>query len=156
MIVISDTGPLNYLVLMGAVDILPSLYGSVVIPEAVQRELLHPDTPEIVRQWAAHLPEWVTVREPRSLLPLALDIGELAALSLAVEVSADLVLMDDRRGQRAIQAHALSVIGTLGIPATASRAGLLDFEDALERLSRTNCRVTPELIEAVRERGPSE
>ncbi len=79
MIVIADTGPLNSLVLVGAADVLPSLYGSVVIPEAVRKELLHPDTPEIVRAWAARLPGWITVSQPRSFLPLALGVGELTA-----------------------------------------------------------------------------
>lgn len=156
MIVISDTGPLNYLTLMGAVDILSSLYGSVVIPEAVRQELLHPDTPEIVRTWAAHLSAWVIVRQPRSFLPLSLDIGELTAISLAVEIGADLVLMDERRGRRATQAQGLDVIGTLGTLATASRAGLLDFDEAVIRLGQTNFHITQELIQAARERGPSE
>jgi predicted nucleic acid-binding protein len=44
MIVIADTSPLNYLVLIGEADILQRLYGRVVIPEGVLRELLHPDT----------------------------------------------------------------------------------------------------------------
>jgi predicted nucleic acid-binding protein len=35
MIVIADTGPLNYLVLIRDVDVLPSLYTRVIVPEAV-------------------------------------------------------------------------------------------------------------------------
>jgi len=45
MIVIADTSPLNYLVLIGQADLLQRLYRRVVIPEAVLRELSHPETP---------------------------------------------------------------------------------------------------------------
>jgi predicted nucleic acid-binding protein len=45
MIVISDTGPLNYLTLIGHLDVLPALYDSVVIPPAVVVELSRPSTP---------------------------------------------------------------------------------------------------------------
>jgi predicted nucleic acid-binding protein len=49
MIVIADTSPLNYLVLIGEADILQRLYGRAVIPEGVLRELLHPETPPSCR-----------------------------------------------------------------------------------------------------------
>lgn len=40
MIVVADTSPINYLILIEAADILRNLYGNVVIPEAVVQELL--------------------------------------------------------------------------------------------------------------------
>ena len=53
MLVVTDTTPINYLVLIGHVDILPSLYSHVVIPQAVVGDLQHPRTPESVRAWIA-------------------------------------------------------------------------------------------------------
>jgi predicted nucleic acid-binding protein len=53
MIVIADTSPLNYLVLIGKADLLQRLYRRVVIPEGVLRELLHPETSTIVSEWIA-------------------------------------------------------------------------------------------------------
>ena len=47
-LVISDTSPLRYLVLIGEADLLPALYSEVLIPEAVADELNHPSTPEAV------------------------------------------------------------------------------------------------------------
>jgi predicted nucleic acid-binding protein len=35
MIVVSDTSPICYLILVGQIDLLPRLYGQVVIPQAV-------------------------------------------------------------------------------------------------------------------------
>lgn len=152
MIVVSDTGPLNYLLWIDAIDLLPQLYGSVIIPEAVRQELAHTNAPERVRQWAAALPEWVSVRTPAALLTLPLDIGEQEAISLAVEIDADLLLIDDRPGREVAEAQALIVTGTLGVLVLAAQHGLLDLEQALDRLRQTNFRVTPALLQASRER----
>lgn len=51
MIVVSDTSPLNYLVIVGKQDILPLLFGQVVVPEAVMRELQAAAAPPEVQQW---------------------------------------------------------------------------------------------------------
>jgi len=55
-VVISDTSPLRYLVLIGQADLLPALYTEVLIPEAVAEELNQPATPEPVRRWIVHRP----------------------------------------------------------------------------------------------------
>lgn len=149
MIVVSDTGPLNYLLLIEAVEILPSLYGAIVIPETVRQEMTHPNAPESVFQWAMQPPEWVSAHQPQTLLSLGLDPGEQAAISLAVEMGADLILMDERRGRREAQAQGLAVTGTLGVLAAAAQAGLIDMADAITRLSRTRFRASPALISAL-------
>lgn len=68
MIVVSNTSPLNYLVLISAVDLLPQLFGSIFIPPAVQDELSDPETPDSVRKWSTHPPAWLHVEriEPDS------------------------------------------------------------------------------------------
>jgi len=146
VIVVSDTGPLNYLLLLEAVDVLPRLHGTVTVPEAVRQEMLHHGAPEVVRAWASQLPEWVILREPQSLLPLPLDAGERAAISLAVEAHADLVLMDERRGRQEAQARGLQTIGTLGILVNAAGAGLLDLADVLAKLQQSGFYVSEGLI----------
>jgi len=149
VIVVSDTGPLNYLLRLDAIAVLPQLYGSVVIPEMVQQEMSHPKAPAVVRAWAAQLPEWVSLGQPQSLLPLALDAGELVAISLAVERNADLMLMDDLRGRQAAQARGLQTIGTLGILVNAAGAGLLDLADALAKLQQTDFYASEKLIQTL-------
>ena len=62
MIAVSNSTPLNYLILIGAVDILPQLFDRVLIPEAVLSELQHSCTPESVRTWIANPPAWLEVR----------------------------------------------------------------------------------------------
>jgi predicted nucleic acid-binding protein len=56
MIVVSNTTPLNYLVLIASVDVLPALFGRVCAPTAVIAELLHPRAPSAVRAWAGARP----------------------------------------------------------------------------------------------------
>ena len=62
-LVIADTGPVNYLILIGHVELLPALFDRVVLPDAVQRELTSVKAPSIVRQWMEALPVWLEVRE---------------------------------------------------------------------------------------------
>jgi predicted nucleic acid-binding protein len=59
--VVSDTSPLNYLILIGQINILPTLYGRVIISQSVYEKLGAPETPEAVREWKANLPSWIEV-----------------------------------------------------------------------------------------------
>ncbi len=56
MIVIADTSAINYLILIGDVQLLSGLYGGVVLPPAVRRELLASHSPEPVRRWTSTPP----------------------------------------------------------------------------------------------------
>lgn len=102
-LVVADTGPLNYLILIKAVELLPRLFEHILIPTAVYAELTHPDAPELVRGFAAGKPAWLEVRpNPQrsndEVEDPSLDEGERAAIELAASIGADLVLMDDRAG----------------------------------------------------------
>lgn len=61
MIVIADTSPINFLVIIGQERLLPDLFGRVIIPEAVLRELRASATPQIVQAWVVNIPEWLEV-----------------------------------------------------------------------------------------------
>jgi predicted nucleic acid-binding protein len=62
MIVIADTGPLNYLVLIGDVEVLRPPYTRVIVPEAVVKELRATGAPAAVRTWIARPPAWLETR----------------------------------------------------------------------------------------------
>ena len=68
MLVVADTSPLNYLVLMQQDTLLPTLYERVMISPTVHEELQRPRTPHAVRQWVAHPPTWLTVQPPQQSL----------------------------------------------------------------------------------------
>jgi hypothetical protein len=65
VIVVADTTPLQYLILIQCEHILPALYGRVVVPPAVIAELSRDETPQPVRDWLKSAPEWLEVRGPR-------------------------------------------------------------------------------------------
>jgi predicted nucleic acid-binding protein len=125
MIVVSDTSPLNYLILIGEAHVLEKLYGRVMIPRAVWKELEAEGAPASVQEWRANLPAWIEVCEVTDPDPtLALDPGEQEAITLAERLKADLILLDERSGRETAKARGLAVIGTLGVLARCRRAGI--------------------------------
>lgn len=144
-LVVSDTGPVNYLILIGHIEILPRIFEKVLIPDVVFRELTHPNAPDLVRCWIQASPSWLEVREPFAETGLdsslgSLDAGERAAILLASELGADLLLMNDREEVAAAQRMGLAVTGTIGLLYFAARRGLLDLTEAYARLQHTSFR----------------
>jgi len=133
MIVVSDTSPLTALLAIGQSDLLTKLFGDVVIPPAVESELLrtHPD-----------LPAWLRVQSLRddakaAFYARSVDRGEAEAIALAVELHANHLLIDERKGRRLAQQQGLPVLGLLGVVLLAKRARLiLSARELLDRLDR--------------------
>jgi predicted nucleic acid-binding protein len=149
-LVIADTSPINYLLIIGHIDILPVLFDKVIFPSTVRDELGHPKAPSVVRNWIAAPPHWADVRPtPTGHDPAleALDPGEEAAILLAMELHADLLLMDDEEGVAAARAKGLEVTGTLGVLGRAAQRHLLDLREAFDRLKRTNFRYRQEVMD---------
>jgi predicted nucleic acid-binding protein len=147
-LVIADTGPINYLVLIGYIEILPALFERLILPSAVKDELQNPDTPGAVRDWVAALPQWLEIRHASRLDAVAgLGAGETEGIALAVELHADLLLMDDRRGVKTARAKGIEVTGTLGVLGLASQRGMIDLTEAFERLKQTNFRYPRDVMD---------
>jgi predicted nucleic acid-binding protein len=151
MLVVADTSPINYLVLIQHDTLLPTLYTHVVIPPAVREELQDSETPGMVRVWVAHPPPWFEVRSPQQKLAATelpnLGAGEREAIVLAQELQADFLLIDERDGRRAARSRALTVTGTLGILEKAAARSLIDLPSALARLQATTFYAAPELFQ---------
>jgi predicted nucleic acid-binding protein len=148
MIVVADASPLNYLTLIGEIELLAALYQKVVIPGEVHRELQQDRTPQMVRAWAGALPPWCEVRFVVSVIDPELDEldpGERDAIQLALEIGVDTVLMDEVRGRREALRRRLHVTGTVAVLEKAGQQGLIDFQDGLRRLEGTNFRLSPTL-----------
>jgi len=158
-LVIADTGPLNYLILIGHVDLLRVLFEKVLLPIAVQRELLSSKAPAVIQNWIASPPAWLEVREaPRNPADdaslMGIDAGEKEAIQLAVSIHADLLLMDDRKGVNAALSRGLRVTGTLGVLDLASQRGLVNFTQAVSLLRRTTFRIPEALLDSLLKRHP--
>lgn len=150
--VVSNTSPLNYLILVGHIEVLPAMYSAVAIPPEVSQELSSPRSPATVASWIQQPPAWLSVvpgawLDPR--LEMELDAGENAAIGLALHLPRRQLLIDDARGRSAARSAGLQTVGTLGVLVAASRAGLLDLPDALHALACTNFRMPRALFEAL-------
>ncbi len=147
-VVVADTTPLNYLILIGQVELLRELFGKVMIPEAVLAELRHPKAPSAVTNWLLRLPEWLTVEKVERLdQTIQLGHGENEAISLAVERRISIVLMDERRGRSAAETRGLLPVGTLNVLDLADERGLVDGVAVLEALRQTTFRADSELLD---------
>ena len=150
--VVADTGPLNYLLLIGHIDVVPQLFSRVCIPAAVREELSDPVAPAPVRAWIAAPPGWLSIMPaPAHVDPAlaALDDGEQAAIALASATNADLLLMDDRDGVAVARARGVEVTGTLGVLDRAALRGLIDLSTAFAALRATNFHVNQKLLDVL-------
>ena len=149
-LVIADTGPVNYLILIGYIDILPRLFERVALPVVVRAELSDSLAPAEVRRWIATPPPWLEIHDTTGLPTVSgLDDGETAAIALAESLGADLLLIDERDGYRAALKKGLRVTGTLGLLDLAAGRRLLDFQEAIVALERTTFRRPDELLNAL-------
>lgn len=129
MIVVCNTSPIIALACAGQLELLHTVYSQIVVPHAVFEEITVAGAGEPgAREVAEAL--WIKCQPVRNAslvtaLRLDLDAGEAEALALAVELSADLILLDERSGRRAAQRLGLAVVGTLGILIAAKDRGLL-------------------------------
>lgn len=152
-IVVADAGPINYLIQIEQIDLLPLLFEAVFVPEKVWDELRHGKADAKVRHWVTTPPFWIEISETDSPTDdpamRRLDDGERAAIQLAVRIAAELVMMDDRAGVAVARGKGFAVTGTLGILDLAARRGLIRLGDAFARLKATNFRYRPELLDAL-------
>ena len=146
MIVVSNTSPLNYMVLIGAANLLADLFGEIYVPPQVIDELGDADSPAAVRNWVQTPPPWLVVRPASRAAPnWKLHVAEANAIALAKEMGADRLLIDERRGREVARREGLRVTGVLGLLDEADDKKLLDLPRALTALKATSFRVAEEL-----------
>ena len=126
MIVVSNTSPLMNLAVIDQLKIIEQLYGKVIIPEEVSKELfaagIHPLIEHLL---------WIEKHQVKNKglsdsLKIELDDGEAEAIALAIELKADLVLMDERLGRNIASRSGQKCIGIMGILMEAKHKGIID------------------------------
>ena len=144
-IVVSNASPLIALEQIGHLGLLEQLFGSVVVPSAVVREV----------SVSVILPDWITEQAlsqavgPR-ILSASLGAGESEAISLALEIQARLLILDDRPARRLAQALGLPIIGTLGVLLAAKQHNLLPaIRPSLDALLQHDFRIAPALYDQI-------
>jgi predicted nucleic acid-binding protein len=146
VIVVSDSSPLHYLILLGKANLLRDLFGEVVIPRSVREELGHPQAPSDVREWLRLPPAWASVLAAAAVdLSLPLGKGEREAICLAQELHADLLLADDKKARRIAQQRGLVVTGTLAVLRAAHDRGLVRLPEMIRQLRGCGFRMSEKL-----------
>ena len=152
MIVVADSSPLRYLLLIEHVDILPKLFGQVTVPSAVAKELSHANTPQPVREFISEPPSWLAIRTPHTVEPIPeIDSGECAAINLVLEIQAELLLIDDLDGRQAALDRGISIAGTLGVLKLAANQSLLGLPNAIAKLQKAGFHVSSEVLKKLLE-----
>ena len=129
MLIVSDTSPISNLILIKQLEILQSLYQSIVVPPKVHSEIL------ALTQFGEDISEyldadWIQIKEPSNTqlvtqLLEKLDEGEAEAIALAKEIEADYLLIDERKGWRIADSMGIQSIGLIGILLKAKREGII-------------------------------
>lgn len=143
MIIVSDTSPVSNLILIQRLYILQKLFSEIIIPPAVDTEIL------ALRQFGKDLGEyenadWIKVAQPTNLqkvrmLQTKLDAGEAQAIVLALEKNCDLLLMDERIGTNIARQEGLQTIGLVGVLIKAKQQGIIkEVREILEDLKQTS------------------
>ena len=144
MIVVSDTSPVRGLIAIGKIDLLQKLFSEVYIPKAVEAELLRiaflkKEISEFMKM------PWVIVKavshdEAFDAIRNFLDEGESEAITLAMSLHADLLLIDESRGRRIAKDNALRPLGLIGVLLKAKKESHISL-------------IKPELDKLIHEHG---
>jgi len=140
--VISNSSPLINLAIIGRLSLLQVLYGKVLVPQAVWREVVEDaqgkrGAEDVERARTEGWIEVVTVRDS-PLLPLLrrdLDDGEAEAIAWAIQEAADVILLDESDARDIAAFYALRKTGVVGILMRAKLQGhIASLREELEKL----------------------
>ncbi len=130
MSIVSNASPLINLARIGELNLLSQLYGELIVPEAVWREVVlegagQPGAKEVeTASWIQA--QSATNRELVQALRQELDAGEAEAIALALEVGAEFLLMDERLGREMALHMGVRCVGLIGILVEARHKELID------------------------------
>lgn len=129
MIVVSDTSPITSLAGIGRLELLQQLYSRVIIPQAVYNEMVRVGK-AVPGAFEVQTFAWIETQQVSdfnqvSVLQADLDPGEAEAIILAMELNAELLLMDERPGRTIALHYGINVSGVLGVLLEAKRKGLI-------------------------------
>lgn len=137
---VADSSCLIVLERIGRLDILPRVFGSVLIPEAVAKEVGF-SAPWLEIQVVRNNPVEARIRSQ-------LGAGEAAAIVLTIEVAPSRIILDDRRARRVAEQLGVSMIGTPGLLVLAKRRAMLDqVSPVLTAMRNAGFYVSKELVE---------
>ena len=139
-LIISDTSCLIALGRIGRLEILQSLFGSVLVTSIVAAE------------YGNYLPAWIEIMDPRNQVLVReiagrIDEGEASSIVLATETQNSKLIVDDLPARRIAKAFAVNIIGTLGVLIEAKKQGILpSLRDAVDALQTAHFYLSADLV----------
>ena len=155
MIVVCDTSPLNYLILVGTEGVLPVLFEQVLAPPAVLLEMRHVKAPNGSVAGPSFLHPGSRSRASIDRVFDRLGPGELEAIALAIEIGADRALIDDRAALAIANQLGVACLGTLAVLDLAAEKGLVDIPTVVSELGKTSFHASQRLIDRLVQRDES-
>ncbi len=125
--VVSNTTPLLSFIKLNRLDILEKVYKEITIPEAVYKEL-EKGKNKYYRNISDE--SWIKVVKIKNKslikqLEKDLDKGEAEAIALSLEISADLLLIDEKLGRKIAEEKGIKITGTIGVLLKAKKKGIV-------------------------------
>jgi predicted nucleic acid-binding protein len=145
-VIVSDTSCLILFYKIGELDLLKKLFGKLHITDIVKKEFNRP------------VPDWIEVVAPKTDMQKGLssylDPGEASAIALATEHEHSLLIIDEVKGRKAAKELGVSVTGSLGVLIALKKKGHVEaIGPIIEKIQKTNFRVSDRLIEQVLEKA---
>lgn len=129
MTVVSDTSPITNLAGIGQLDLLRQLYGNITIPQAVYDEMagIGRTVPGAIEVQTLPWLKTQFVRNSNQVeaLRATLDRGEAEAIVLALELKAELLIIDEKPGRVIAGSYGINITGVLGVLLEAKHQGLI-------------------------------
>lgn len=150
--VVVNTTPLIALSHVGQINLLKELYGEIIIPEAVYKEL-SVKTESVCKKAVDNSLDWIRVEKIKNLMAremykTQLHDGEVEVMILSKEIKADVVIIDDANAKKYAKYLKLPVTGTLGVLIRAKREGYIDrLEPILRQMTERGIYISQSLIE---------
>jgi len=157
LLVVSNSSIIIALARICHLDLMGKLFKKVIVPEAVWKEVTvegKPDREKILRAGFIHV-EKMGNKRLVAFLEEFVDRGEAEAIVLALELNADLLLIDDRDARNLAKKLGLQVMGTLGVLALAKYIGLIqEVKPIIDELIETGFWISRRILEVfLRELG---
>ena len=146
-IIVSDTSCIGYLIQINLLHLLQTLYGEIIIPGAVNDEILQLENEGHILSEFKNA-DWIKIYSTHNLSNVSkyeniLDRGELEAISIAIELEADLLIIDEKLGRIVAKTIGFDITGLVGILITAKNKNLiLSVKKALDELILLGCRIS--------------
>ncbi|PPK86732.1 hypothetical protein CLV84_3668 [Neolewinella xylanilytica] len=151
MIIVSDTSTITNLLQINRLDILKSLYGNIVIPPGVRRELYRIEGQKTIIDKL----DWISTEYPHDQQLIAelledLDLGESEAIALAIELDAEYLIIDEYKGRAIAEKKGVKIVGLLGILIAAKTCGHIEsIKSLLETIMSNGFRLNSSLVDKV-------